>query len=58
MYKEWCLKGLPLSAHLISFPIEKKMELMVLFFCYAKDDACGANGKKAAICDDSALAIA
>ena len=31
---------------------------MVLFFCYAKYNACGANGKKAAICDDSALAIA
>ena len=58
MYKEWCLKGLPLSAHLISFPIEKEMELMVLFCCCAKYNACGANGKKAAICDDSALAIA
>ena len=58
MYKEWCLKGLPLSAHLISFPIEKKMELMVLFFCYAKYNACGANGEEAAICDDSALTIA
>ena len=58
MYKEWCLKGLPLSAHLISFPIKKEMELMVLFFCCAKYDAGGANGNKAAICDDSALTIA
>lgn len=57
MYMEWCLKGLPLSAHLISL-IKKEMELMVLFFCCAKYNACGANGKKAAICDDSALTIA
>ena len=58
MYKEWCLKGLPLSAHLMSFPIEKEMELIVLFFCCAKYNACSTNGEEAAICNDSALTIA
>ena len=34
------------------------MELIVLFFCCAKYNACGTNGEEAAICDDSALTIA